>query len=223
MNLLYVEDNLDLAETVKTKLSRWFNVDLAQSSTVGLDKADETEYDIIIIDYYLPDYEGLSLCKQIRATNSETRILFLTQNSRKIDIVNAFDAGADDYLTKPFHFEELRARIQALVRRNQNVYTTENLVCGNYCLNQKNVEVYYKDIYIPLKRKEFSLFEYLMLHRGQVITRSRLYEHVWNQQYYSSNTVDVHIKRLRTKIEDPFNTKIIHTVYGIGYKLISSI
>lgn len=220
MNLLYVEDDPLLAKTLKSLLSNWFNVDIAGTCEKGLKKADETEYDIIVIDYYLPDSLGIELCKQLRSSNTESLILFLTENNSKQIVIEALDSGADDYLTKPFNYEELRARLHSLARRRYNQNSSIVLKCGQFFLDQQKHEVYYRKTPIYLKRKEFHLFEYFMMNRGQVITRSRLYENVWNRHYYSSNTVDVHIRRLRSKIELPFKEKILLTVYGVGYKLV---
>lgn len=222
MNLLYVEDNVELAYTLKDRFSVWFNVDVVFSCEAGLRRTDRTDYDVILLDYALPDNTGLELCRQIRRTNQESLILFLTSNSTKPTILSAFESGADDYIAKPFDFEELLARLQASLRRRLNHRASGILKSGHYVLNQNTRELYYRRRKIALNRKEYLILEYLMINNGQIITRSQLYEHVWNREYYDSNTIDVHVRRLRSKVETPYGTNLIKTVYGVGYRIVKS-
>ena len=218
MNVLYVEDNQQLRKLIHQHLSDSYNVDTAETCYQALKLTDSIDYDLIIIDYFLPDHNGDFLCEQIRKFNHESLILFLSHNHQKENMIKALETGADDYLTKPFYLPELQVRIRALIRRR---FTTKNFIlkAGNLCLNLKSLSATYNNIPIPLKRKEILLLEYLMLNKGNVVSRNQLYEHVWSQNYYYSNTVDVHIRRLRSKIETPFKAKFIRTVYGLGYQL----
>lgn len=219
LKLLYVEDNKDLSQTLADKLEPQFKTDVAETCHKGLDLAESFDYDLIILDYFLPDSSGLQFCKRLRKNGNEVMILFLTQNESQKDIIEALQSGADDYLTKPFSFDELQARLNALLRRRPINYTNDKIECGAYCLREKKLELTYKGKPVVLKRKEFLIFEYLMRHYQQIVPRYRLYEHVWDKPYFSSNTVDVHIQRLRRKFQKAFGVQHIETIYGIGYRL----
>jgi DNA-binding response OmpR family regulator len=220
MKLLYVEDNQELAQSVKTKLQPHYIIHTSRTGQQARTFVNKHDYDLIILDYYLPDATGLEICQYIRNNHIKTPVLFLSQNDAKPHIANSLDYGADDYLTKPFDFQELQARIRALIRRSNAVdQCSSTIKVGQLILNQVQQQVKYQDQVIPLKRQEYLLLEYLMLHKGHTVSRSRLIEHVWGKDYYQSNTIDVHIRKVRQKIDLRFNHPMIISVYGLGYKI----
>ena len=217
MRVLIVEDEHKIANSLKQGLEQEkYAVDVAYDGNTGLDLALGEEYDIMILDRMLPGIDGLTLVKKIRENKIHTPILFLTAKGQTEDKVEGLDSGADDYLSKPFSFTELLARLRALSRRPKNS-TGEVLKIAELRLNPANFEVTRngKDIY--LSNKEFSLLEYLMRHRGKTIKKDKIISHVWN---YDSdvmpNSVEVYIKHLRDKLGKP---ELIKTVRGFGYKI----
>ena len=219
MRILLVEDEEKIAQLIKRGLKEHkFAVDIAKDGEEGLYFADVNTYDLIILDLALPKIDGTSVCKQVRAKNS-TPILILTARSQVNDRVSGLNAGADDYLAKPFAFVELLARIRALLRR-QLVQKNNVLKLSDLELNQLNHEVLRNGKKIDLTSKEYALLEYLLLHVEEVVTRTMISEHVWNEEFDSfSNVIDVHIRYLRKKIDDGFKKKLIHTMRGTGYIL----
>lgn len=217
MNVLYVEDNKMLAESIKSRLSTYYTVDTAFTGKEGLLYCDQTEYEFIILDYFLPDFSGLELCAEIRKTNQTSLILFLTTNPDKNSVVTALNSGADDYLVKPFCYEELTARMISMHRRKNTKENNPRLCSGMYTLDQASHSFYYDTTSIVLNKKEYRIIEYLLINKNIVISRDTLFERLWSDCYYSSNTVDVHIRRIRKKTEYIFPQKLIYTVYGEGY------
>ncbi len=223
MKLLIIEDDKQTAATIKDEMKDYYAVDVVHTGEDGEYQAEVNDYDVIIIDIRLPDKDGISVCKEIRKAGIKTPILMLTGSLETKNKVSALDSGADDYLTKPFKFAELLARIRALMRRNPNTLDSNVLSLGDLTLDITANRVQRKKKTIPLRRKEFSLLEYLMRNPERVITRTMILEHVWDSSVDPiTNTVDVHINYLRDKIDRPFGTKLIKTVHGLGYKIEAS-
>jgi DNA-binding response OmpR family regulator len=220
MNILYIEDDKNLALTVKNKLKSKYNIDIAITGDAAMQKIEVKEYDLLILDYYLPDTDGLKICKKIRRINKITPILFFTINENKSNIIEALDAGADDYLTKPFIYEELEARIRALTRRNIKDNEGKILKIGDLSVSLTDPCAFFKNHIVKLPRQEYLLLKYLGFNKNRIVSRTELYEHVWGQDsYYNSNTIDVHIRRLRNKLKPLGADNYIKSVYGSGYKI----
>ncbi len=219
MKLLLVEDNKKLVENIKQGLTQeGYAVDVIEDGLIAERRIliNRDEYDLVILDRLLPGNDGVSVCREWRKHGVLIPVLMLTALDTTEDKVTGLDAGADDYLAKPFAFEELLARIHALLRR-PNQLSPDVLSSHNIEINTITRAVAYKDKQISLTLKEFMVLEYLMRNQGKVITRDTLYSHAWDFADSSfSNTVDVHIKNLRKKIKD--NGKIIQTIRGVGYK-----
>ena len=220
MKVLIVEDNIKLGENLKQGLNQeGYAVELVADGLSAFNKVNlnHEEYDLIVLDRMLPGKDGVSICKHWRANNIITPILMLTALDSVEDKVSGLDAGADDYLAKPFDFKELLARINALLRRPKDI-APNVLSVGNISIDTTSRTVTYKNKVVVLTLKEFMVLEYLMRNLNKVITRDEIYSHAWDFADSSfSNTVDVHIKNIRKKIND--NGKIIQTIRGIGYKL----
>jgi len=221
MRILLVEDQSDLAEVLQTELKKQFSVDQAQDGKQALYLLELNEYDLIILDVGLPDMSGDSISTHLREAGNPTPILMLTGNDGVTDKVRSFEAGADDYLTKPFSMIELVARIRALLRRSRDAHFIPAVVnIGDLTVNMNNRQVTRAGKEIPLRRKEYDLLEYLVRHEGQVVTRGMILEHVWDSSAeLFTNAVDVHIKHLRDKVDRPYETQLIKTVHGLGYKI----
>jgi DNA-binding response OmpR family regulator len=220
MKILVVEDNKKLAENLKQGLlQEGYAVDVIEDGLVAERRIliNRDEYDLVILDRMLPGKDGVLVCNFWRECNVVVPVLMLTALGTTDDKVVGLDAGADDYLAKPFAFKELLARVHALLRRPKQSFP-DILVSGNINVNTTSRIVTFKDKPISLTLKEFMVLEYLMRNLNKVITRDELYSHAWDFADSSfSNTVDVHIKNLRKKIND--NAKIIKTVRGVGYKM----
>ena len=222
MRILVVEDEHRIATSIKKGLElEKYAVDVAYTGNEGYDFATTEEYDAIVMDVMLPIMDGVTVCKQLRANNIHTPIIMLTARGQVHDKVTGLNAGADDYLTKPFAFEELIARIRALIRRPKKT-ATNALTLGPLTLNTTTFEVKRSGTAIQLSSKEFSLLEYLLRHSGTVLTKNQIISHVWDYDAdILPNTVEVYIKNLRSKIDVPFTNEkpLIQTVRGFGYKL----
>ncbi|MGG1519984.1 response regulator transcription factor [Paenibacillus oryzisoli] len=228
MRILIVEDEEDLSRALAKGLKReGYAVDIAVDGLIGWELADTNEYDVILLDINLPELDGISLCQRIRRSShhSDVFILMLTARSHPDEVEEGLDSGADDYLRKPFVFNELLARIRALLRRSSSVKSSV-LQFEQLTLDSKTKEVWFENVLIPLTRKEFGLLEYLMLHPGEVISSERLLEHVWDIHADPlTSTVRVHINSLRRKLasHDPeAGERYIQTVQGHGYRLALS-
>jgi two-component system OmpR family response regulator len=217
MKVLIIEDNKRLAATIRDKLRKEYVVDVAHTGDKGEYLIYVNEYDIILLDLNLPDMDGAEVCKKVRSNGCKVPILVLTGRSDLTDKVQTLDIGADDYLTKPFEFAELFARMRSLLRRNENSdFTSSRLVVDGLSLDSASREVVMRGKNINLRQKEFQLLEYLMRNQGRVVTRSQILEHVWDTDTDPiTNTVDVHINSLRRKIDNSF----MKTVHGIGYMI----
>jgi len=220
MRILLVEDEKRIASFIERGLKEErYAIDVAHSAQQGLFLADVNAYDLIILDIMLPDGNGVDLCRQFRAKKMPTPILILTALDRVKDKVRGLDAGADDYLTKPFSFEEFLARIRALLRKNAREKIT-TLRVADLELDQLKHEVKRAGKKIELANKEYALLEYLMLHADEVVTRTMIAEHVWNEDFDSlTNVFDVYVHRLRKKIEKDPSKPLIHSIRGVGYIL----
>jgi len=222
MRILIVEDEHRIANSIKKGLEQeHFAVDVAYSGSDGWDLAEGEEYDLIILDLMLPGIDGLEICRKLRRAGINTPVLMLTAKGQVQDRVTGLDTGADDYVTKPFAFEELLARVRALTRRPKvtldPVLTTDDL-----SLDTKSYEVKRGIHLIKLTAKEFSLLEYLLRNSGNILTKEQIISHVWNYDAdILPNTVEVNIRNLRNKIDRPFKGKkaLIATVRGFGYKV----
>ena len=222
MRLLVVED----ARKMSGLLQRAFRedgyaVDVQASGRDAVWMASECDFDAIILDVGLPDIDGFDVCRQLRARERWMPILMLTARDGVCDRVTGLDVGADDYLTKPFHIEELRARMRALIRRGPAERPTV-LAVDDLRLDPAARTVHRNGTAVSLTAKEFAVLEYLMRHPGQVISRARFLEHVWDfARDGDSNIVDVYMRFLRDKIDRPFGRRSIETVRGAGYRLAS--
>ncbi len=198
-----------------------YAVDVLASGRDAVWMASECEFDAIILDVGLPDIDGFDVCRQLRARERWMPILMLTARDAVPDRVRGLDVGADDYLTKPFHIEELQARMRALIRRGPAERPTV-LAVGDLLLDPAAKTVHRNDALVSLTTKEFAVLEYFMRHPGQVISRARFLEHVWDFAHDGdSNIVDVYIRFLRDKIDRPFGRRSIETIRGAGYRLTS--
>ncbi|OGG35283.1 DNA-binding response regulator [Candidatus Gottesmanbacteria bacterium RIFOXYB1_FULL_47_11] len=217
MRILIVEDEHKIANSIKLGLQQESHaVDVAYDGTDGFDLASTEDYDIILLDLLLPGMDGITICKKLRSNNIHTPILMLTARGQLTDKVTGLNSGADDYLTKPFAFEELLARIRALSRRPKHAIGT-TLAVGDLSLDTSSFEVRRGGILIQLSSREFSLLEYLMRHPNKILTKDQIISHVWNYDAdILPNTVEVYIGYLRNKLGKP---TLINTVRGFGYKL----
>lgn len=220
MRILLVEDEERLAVTIKKGLvEEGFAVDTALDGAEGFYLASEETYDLVVLDIMLPKLDGLSLCKRLRGKNIKTPILILTAKGAVQDKVAGLDSGADDYLTKPFSFLELKSRIHALIRRSKNEISPVLKIADLEVDPIKHVVKRAGKI-ISLTPKEFAILELLIRHKNQVITRSMIIEHVWDYNFDgASNVVDVFVSSLRKKIDRGKSLKIIQTLHGVGYKV----
>ena len=218
LRILIVEDDKKLAGFLKKGLEEEnYAVDVCYNGDEGAYLAQENEYDIIILDIMLPKKDGIDVCKTIRRKNITTPIIILTVKNTLEDRIKGLDEGADDYLTKPFSFEELLARIRALLRRTQN-FKTKTLKVADLELDPATRIVTRGGKRITLTGKEYSLLEYLMRNKGKILTEAMIIEHVWNRTFDSlTNVVNVYIHHLRQKIDKDFDKKLIHNIHGVGY------
>lgn len=220
MRILVVEDDKRIASFIKRGLEEEkYSVDIAPDGGEGLFLAQTNSYDLIILDVMLPDTTGFSVCKDLRAKKIDVFILMLTARGEVKDKVLGLKSGADDYLAKPFKFEELLARVAALLRRKR-LDKNPIIKIADLELNQLTHKASRAGKNIPLTSKEYSLLEYLMLNAGCVVTRTMISEHVWDESFDSfSNVIDVFINRLRNKIDHGFKNKVIQSIRGSGYTL----
>jgi two-component system OmpR family response regulator len=220
MRVLVVEDEPKMAGLLQRGLvEEGYAVDLAANGADAIWAATENPYDAILLDVMLPDVDGFEVCRRLRANDRWAPVLMLTARDRVPDTVSGLDAGADDYLTKPFSFSELFARVRALLRRGAGERPSV-LRSADLELDPATRRVRRGGTSVELTAKEFALLEYLMRHVGEVLTRSQLIEHVWDFGYDGdSNVVDVYVRYLRQKIDRPFGRDTIQTVRGSGYRL----
>jgi two-component system OmpR family response regulator len=220
MRVLVVEDEVKMAGLLRRALEEeGYAVDVASNGGDGLWLGTENAYDVVVLDLMLPDVDGFDVCRRLREAGRWSPVLMLTARDAVSDRVAGLDAGADDYLTKPFSLAELLARLRALIRRG-GVARPAVLRAGDLTLDPTTHTVRRAGSDIELTAKEFALLEYLMRHVGEVLGRTRLIEHVWDFAYEGdSNVVDVYVRYLRNKIDRPFGRDSIETVRGSGYRL----
>lgn len=220
MRILIVEDEKEILKLLKKSLeSECFSVDTAEDGDRGSYLARTNDYDLVLLDNILPKKTGLEVCQDIREDNNDVPILVLSVKSETTTKVDLLNAGADDYLTKPFSVEEVLARVRALLRRPKHIQK-EIVKIGDLVLDNGRHIVKRGDKEIYLTRKEFQLLEYMMQHKGMVLSRSMIMEHVWDMNVDPfSNTIESHIMSLRKKIDKESGNKLIHTVPGRGYKI----
>ena len=223
MRILVIEDNHRLNNSLKASLvEAGYAVDAAFDGPSGQELAELTAYDAVVLDVMLPGKDGMTVCRDLRKQRINIPIIMLTAMDTVEDRVKGLDSGADDYLVKPFSLSELQARLRALLRRDSSdksgVLSVDDLT-----LNPALHEVRRAGKLIELRAKEYALLEYLMRNPNRLITREMAETHIWNYDFEgTSNVVDVYVRRLRQKIDDPFETKLVETVRGAGYRLIST-
>ncbi len=218
MRLLVVEDEPKLASFIQRGLTEEsFAVDIARDGEEAIDRAARTSYDLVILDLMLPGMDGFAVCRALRSAGSDTPILILSARGVVQDRVKGLELGADDFLTKPFVFSELSARVRALLRRRQPTALL-TLTVGSLTVDPMTRIVKRGDRRLDLTQKEFALLEYLMRHAGQVVTRTMIAEHVWGFNWDRlTNVIDVYVNHLRKKVELADEPRLIHAVRGAGY------
>jgi heavy metal response regulator len=220
MRLLLIEDETKVADFVARGLrAERFAVDAASDGTSGWDLASKVDYDLIILDLMLPGMNGTELLRRLRREGKQAAVLVLTARDATRDKVENFEAGADDYLTKPFAFAELLVRVKALLRRPPT-NRTHVMKVADLEVDRLAQQVRRAGKRIELTSKEYALLEYLAIHAGRVLSRTMIIEHVWDESFEGlTNIVDVYVRHLRSKVDDPFGSKLIRTVRGAGYCL----
>lgn len=221
MRLLLIEDDRGISHALAHALASTYEVDTAATGAAGLRQAELHNPDAIILDLNLPDLSGLVVCEHLRSIGSKAPIIVLTGETKIMSKITLLDAGADDYLTKPFSLGELKARLRAVLRHTEGGRpNVPRLISDDLVLNTETRQVERGGKVIKLRRKEFALLECLLQHAGSVVTREALTAYAWhNGEDPWTNTVDVHIKYLRDKVDRPFERPLIKTVHGVGYKL----
>ncbi len=220
-HILLVEDEVKLAKFVELELGfEGYQVSVANDGLTGLTMARSSHPDLILLDWMLPGMTGLEICRRLRSTGDKVPIILLTAKDEVSDRVAGLDAGADDYVVKPFSVEELLARVRARIRRKSDESSEDILQFEDLKLNRSTREVYRNSRLVELTAKEFDLLEYLLSHPRQVITRDRILEEVWGYDFMGdSNIIEVYVRYLRLKLEANKEKRLIQTVRGVGYVL----
>lgn len=220
MRILLAEDEADLNKIITRKLtSDGYCVDSCYNGSEAIDFLETADYDVVILDIMMPEVDGFGVLHHMRNTGNSVPVLFLTAKDSIADRVKGLDSGADDYLTKPFSFEELAARIRVMTRKRFDI-AANMLEVGDLTLDTVSHTVKRGEKEITLSTKEYNLLEYLMLNRGIVLSREKIEDHIWNFEYEGgTNVVDVYISYLRKKIDGNCQDKLIHTVRGYGYMI----
>mgnify|MGYP001278532928 CR=1 FL=1 len=221
MRVLIIEDERETAEFLQKALKEsGHTADIAHDGEQGLAMARERGYDVLVVDRMLPRLDGLAIVRALRAADDPTPMLILSALGEVDDRVKGLRAGGDDYLTKPFAFSELLARIEALARRAEPQESVSRYAVGDLVLDRLSRRVTRSGEVITLQPREFRLLEYLMRHADQVVTRTMLLEHVWDYHFDpQTNVIDVHISRLRAKVDKGFAEPLLHTIRGAGYMI----
>ena len=220
MRILVIEDDRKVAGFIQKGLTEeQYAVDVCDNGADGLFWAKEYAYDVILLDIMLPKKDGISVCRELRASGMTTPVIMLTARDTVDDKIKGLDVGADDYLAKPFSFGELLARIRALLRRSQD-YKTPLLKLADLEVDPASHKVTRDGKEITLTGKEYALLEYLLRNQGRVLTETLIIEHVWDMNYEpGTNVLNVYIHHLRSKIDKEFDQKLLHTIRGAGYVL----
>jgi len=221
MRILLVEDDKGIVRFVKKGLlENSFSVEVATDGEEGVNSFLHMKYDLIVLDIMLPKMDGREVLTRIRSIDNQTPVIFLTAKDSENDIVKGLNLGADDYLTKPFSFNELLARIQAILRRGKAVASPSRLQVANLILESDGHRVFREKVKIELTPKEYALLEFFMRHPGEIVTRTMISEKIFDYHFdTSTNVIDVHVSHLRSKIDKDFGPKLLHTVKGVGYVL----
>lgn len=220
MRVLVVEDEKDLNSIICSKLVKeGYNVDACYDGQAALDYMEAENYDGAIMDIMIPNKDGITVLREMRNAGIQVPVLFLTAKTETQDIVRGLDAGASDYMTKPFEFSELMARLRVMLRTQNPV--NENLItCGSLVVDMNNRQAIRDGKVIDLTVREYAILEYLARNRNVVVTREQIRVNIWNiDDDVNSNVIDVYIRYLRRKIDDNYEEKLIHTIRGVGYKL----
>jgi DNA-binding response OmpR family regulator len=222
MRILLVEDEPSAARFIAKGLREAAHaVDVARDGLAAADQCQQNDYDAIILDVMLPGKDGLSVCRELRASGSDVPVLMLTARDAVEARVEGLDAGADDYLTKPFDFRELLARVRALTRRERRPLIAERLSIRDITIDVPSRRVWRGVAEVQLTAREYALLEFLARHAGEVVGRADIAEHVWDEHYDAfSNVVDVYVQRLRRKLDDERGPSLIRTRRGQGYQLL---
>ncbi len=221
MRILLVEDDKGIVRFVKKGLlENSFSVEVATDGEEGVNSFLHMKYDLIVLDIMLPKMDGREVLKRMKSIDNQTPVIFLTAKDSENDIVKGLNLGADDYLTKPFSFNELLARIQAILRRGKAVTFPSRLQVANLILESDGHRVFREKTKIELTPKEYALLEFFMRHPGEIVTRIMISEKIFDYHFdTSTNVIDVHVSHLRSKIDKDFEPKLLHTVKGVGYVL----
>jgi DNA-binding response OmpR family regulator len=221
MRLLVVEDDVSLAEALRHGLTQEGHVvDVVNDGAEGLDLAESGLHDAVILDLMLPSLDGMEVARRMRELGIDTPVIMLTARGTLSDRLDGFDAGADDYLTKPFAFQELIARLRAITRRGTAAIADERLVVGDLVMDTRAHQVRRAGKIIDLRPKEYALLEYLMRNQGQALGRMMILDHVWEYGFESfANVVDTTVLRLRKAVDEGFDKELIQTVRGVGYRI----
>lgn len=220
MKILAIDDNPVLSARIKESLKKWAIVEVASTGGAGAKLGEDPSFDLILLDLKLPDMGGLAVCKQIREVNPDVPILVLTGDASTDSQVELLDSGADDYMTKPFSMDELRARINSLARRRKRSEHELSINVGDLQIDPTKRTASRAGVEITLRRKEFDILEYLAKNQGRILSRQNILDHAWlSTSTRWPGSVDVHVKKLRDAIDKPFNVSSIKTTYGIGYSI----
>lgn len=220
MRVLVVEDEKDLNSIICSKLVKeGYNVDACYDGQAALDYMEAENYDGAIMDIMIPNKDGITVLREMRNAGIQVPVLFLTAKTETQDIVRGLDAGASDYMTKPFEFSELMARLRVMLR-TQNPVNENVITCGSLVVDMNNRQAIRDGKVIDLTVREYAILEYLARNRNVVVTREQIQVNIWNiDDDVNSNVIDVYIRYLRRKIDDNYEEKLIHTIRGVGYKL----
>ena len=220
MRILVVEDEKDLNSIICSKLVKeGYNVDACYDGQAALDYMEAENYDGAIMDIMIPNKDGITVLREMRNAGIQVPVLFLTAKTETQDIVRGLDAGASDYMTKPFEFPELMARLRVMLR-TQNQVNENVITCGSLVVDMNNRQAIRDGKVIDLTVREYAILEYLARNRNVVVTREQIRVNIWNiDDDVNSNVIDVYIRYLRRKIDDNYEEKLIHTIRGVGYKL----
>lgn len=220
MRVLVVEDEKDLNSIICSKLVKeGYNVDACYDGQAALDYMEAENYDGAIMDIMIPNKDGITVLREMRNAGIQVPVLFLTAKTETQDIVRGLDAGASDYMTKPFEFSELMARLRVMLR-TQNPVNENVITCGSLVVDMNNRQAIRDGKIIDLTVREYAILEYLARNRNVVVTREQIRVNIWNiDDDVNSNVIDVYIRYLRRKIDDNYEEKLIHTIRGVGYKL----